>query len=59
MIPQFTVGATDLMAVFLLMSGLAMLVAVMVSSLYIFSITMAGRSFVVDAVLTVILLVLG
>jgi len=59
MIPQFTVGATDLMAVFLLMSGLAMLVAVMVSSLYIFSITMAGRSFVVDAVLTVILFVLG
>ena len=58
-IPQFTVGATDLMAVFLLMSGVAMLVAVMASSLYIFSINMAGRSFVVDAVLAVLLFVLG
>jgi NAD(P) transhydrogenase subunit beta len=59
MIPHFTVGATDLMAVFLLMSGLAMLVAIMASSLYVFSLNMAGTSVVVDAVLAVLFFVLG
>jgi NAD(P) transhydrogenase subunit beta len=59
MIPQFTICANDLMAVFLLMSGLAMLFAIVASLGCIISINMGGTSAVFDAVLTVLLFVLG
>src|SRR5665213_498142 len=53
MIPQFTSGTTDLMAIFVLMSGLGMLILILASLLYVFSVTWAGTSFTVDACLAV------
>lgn len=58
-IPQFTIGATDLMAIFLLMSGLSMLILILASSLYVFSVNMGGTSFTVDSGLAVLAFVVS
>ena len=49
MIPQFTIGATDLMAISLFMSGLGMLIVILASSIYVRSVTASGISSTVDA----------
>jgi NAD(P) transhydrogenase subunit beta len=49
MIPGFTIGATDLMTLSLLMSGLGMLIVILASSVYMFSVNTAGISNAVDA----------
>jgi len=48
-IPQFTIGATDLMVISLLMSGLSVLVVILASSVYVFSVTASGISLTFDA----------
>ena len=49
MIPQFTIGATELMAIFLLMSSVGMLVVILGAWVYVFSINAGGTSFTLDA----------
>jgi H+-translocating NAD(P) transhydrogenase subunit beta len=49
MIPQFAVGAIDMMAISLLMSGLAMLILILASSIYVCSVTASGISLTFDA----------
>jgi NAD(P) transhydrogenase subunit beta len=49
LIPQFTIGATGLIVVFLFMSFLAMLTIFLVVLFYVFSINMAGTSPAIDA----------
>jgi NAD(P) transhydrogenase subunit beta len=49
MIPHFAVGATGLMVAFLVMSGLAMLVAFLAFSFFVASISVAGTSLMISA----------
>jgi H+-translocating NAD(P) transhydrogenase subunit beta len=48
MMPQFTLGATGLMAVFLLMSALAMLIIMLASVFFVLSVTSSGTSSTID-----------
>jgi NAD(P) transhydrogenase subunit beta len=52
-IQQFTIGATGLMALFLLLSGLAMLIVILASLVYVVSVNRAGTSIAIDAGLAV------
>jgi H+-translocating NAD(P) transhydrogenase subunit beta len=52
-IPQFAIGATGLMALFLLLSGLALLIVILASLFYIVSVNRAGTSLAIDAGLAV------
>src|ERR1700689_703827 len=59
MIPQLTIGATDLVAAFLFMSGLGMLVVILAAFLYVFCVSGADRPyFPVDAGLAVLAFVI-
>jgi NAD(P) transhydrogenase subunit beta len=58
-IPQFAIGPTDLMAVFILLSGLGMLILILVSSFYVLSVNAAGTSFTVDTALAALAFVLS
>ena len=49
MISHFTISATDLMAAFLVMSGLAMLIVLVATSLFAASMSVAGTSLVFSA----------
>ncbi len=53
MIPQFIIDPTDLMALFLLMSGLGILIVILASSIYVFSVNAAGTSVTLDTGLAV------
>jgi NAD(P) transhydrogenase subunit beta len=48
-ISQFTIGATDLMVISLLISGFGMLITILASSVYVFSVTTSGISLTFDA----------
>lgn len=54
MIPQLDIGTGSLMAAFLLMSGLAMLIVLVCSWLYVVSVNAAGTSRTLDAGLAVV-----
>src|ERR1700679_3908043 len=53
MITPFTTGATGLMAISLLMSGLAMLIVILASLFYVVSINSAGTSLAIETFLAV------
>jgi H+-translocating NAD(P) transhydrogenase subunit beta len=59
MIPGFTIGAPDLMMIFLLMSGLGMLIVILASSVYVLSVNAGGISCAVDTGIAVIAFVLN
>ena len=54
MLPLFTSGATDLMALSALMSGMAFLIVILATSVYVISVGAAGISFSVYTVLSAI-----
>ncbi len=58
-LPQVISGATDLMAIFLCLSGVGMLVVMLASTIYVVSITTGGTSITIDAGLAVSGLVLS
>jgi H+-translocating NAD(P) transhydrogenase subunit beta len=51
---QLFAGATDLMAVFLVMSGVAMLIVILTALFYVASFTVSGTSFAVDTGLAIL-----
>lgn len=59
MIPGFTIGATDLMTIFLLLSGLGMLIVFLASSIYVVSVNTAGLSYAVDTGIAVFIFVVS
>lgn len=58
-LPQFTSAAADLMAISLLLSGLAMVIVILGAFVYVFSVKAAGTSFAVDTLLAALSFVLS
>ena len=59
MIPGFTIGVTDLMTIFLLLSGLGMLIVFLASSIYVVSVNAGGLSYAVDTGIAVFIFVVS